>query len=87
MTIFLEESVDMKLLSKSNKGFRFLLCIIDIYCKCTQDMSLIDKKRITITNAFQKILNESKRKPDEMWESKGSEFYNRSMKYGKKKIT
>ena len=41
---------------------------------------LKDKKGITITNAFQKILDESKRKPNKIWVDKGSEFYNRSMK-------
>ena len=38
------------------------------------------KKGITITNAFQKNLNESTRKPNKVWVGKGSEFYNRSMK-------
>ena len=33
-----------------------------------------------ITNAFQKILDESNRKPNKIWVDKGSEFYNRSMK-------
>ena len=37
-------------------------------------------KCITITNAFQKFLNESKQKPDKIWVDKGSEFPNRSMK-------
>ena len=43
-------------------------------------MSLKDKREITITNAFQKNLNESKRKPSKIWVDKGSEFYNKSMK-------
>ena len=38
------------------------------------------KKSITITNAFQKILDESNRKPNKIWVDEGSEFYNRSMK-------
>ena len=37
-------------------------------------------KRITITNAFPKILDESNHKPNKIWVDKGSEFYNRSMK-------
>ena len=41
---------------------------------------LKDRKAITITNAFQKVLDESNRKPNKMWVDKGSEFYNRSMK-------
>ena len=38
------------------------------------------KKGNTISNAFQKFLNESKRKPNKIWVDKCSEFYNRSMK-------
>ena len=48
-------------------------------------MSLKDKKGITTTNAFQKILDESNRKPNKIWLDKGSEFYNRSMKSWLKK--
>ena len=36
--------------------------------------------KLTIADAFQKILDDSKRKPNEMWIDKVSEFYNRSMK-------
>ena len=43
-------------------------------------MPLKEKKGITITNAFQKILDESNHKPYKIWVDKGSEFYNRSMK-------
>ena len=35
---------------------------------------------MTITNAIQKILKESNRKPNKTWVDKGREFYNRSMK-------
>ena len=48
----------MQLISKINKGFRFLLCIIDTYCKYAWVNPLKAKKGITITNAFQKILDE-----------------------------
>ena len=43
--------------------------------------SLKDKKGITITNAFQKILKESKgHKPNKIWVDKESRFYNSSFK-------
>ena len=71
---------DMQMISKFNKGCRFLLCVIDIYSKYAWVIPLKDKKGITITNAFQKILDESNRKPNKIWIDKGSEFYNRSMK-------
>ena len=56
----------MPLISKFNKGFRFLLCGIDIYRKFVWVIPLKDKKGITITNAFQKILDESNRKPNKV---------------------
>ena len=52
----------MQLISKFNKGFRFLLCIIGILSKYACVVPLKDKTVITITNAFQKILKESNRK-------------------------
>ena len=71
---------DMQLLSKFNKGFRFLLCIIDIFSKYAWVIPLKDKKGISIVNAFQKKLNESNRKPNKIWVDKGSGFYNNSFK-------
>ena len=35
---------------------------------------------ITITNAFQKVLEESNRKPNKVWVDKDSGVYDRSMK-------
>ena len=64
----------MQLISKFNKGFRFLLCVIDIFSKCAWVVPLKDKKGITITNDFQKILKKSNRKPNKIWIDKGSEF-------------
>ena len=60
----------MPLISKFNKGFRFLLCGIDIYRKFVWVIPLKDKKGITITNAFQKILDESNHKPNKVWVDK-----------------
>ena len=70
----------MRLLSKFNKGFRFLLCVIDIFSKYAWVIPLKDKKGVSIVNAFQRILKESNRKPNKIWLDKGSEFYNISFK-------
>ena len=61
------ELADMQLLSKFNKGSRFLLCVIDTYSKHAWVIPLKDKKGISIANAFQKILKESNRKPNKIW--------------------
>ena len=70
----------MQLISKFDKGARFLLCIIDIFSKYTWVVPLKDKKCITIVNAFQKVLDNSTRKPNKIWVDKGSDFYNSSFK-------
>ena len=71
---------DMQLISKFHKGIRFLLYVIDIYSKYAWVIPLKDKKGITITSAFQKILKESNRKSNKIWVDEDSEFYIRSMK-------
>ena len=70
----------MQLISKFNKGFRFLLCVIDIFSKYAWVVPLKDKKGVSIVNAFQKVLDGSNRKPNKIWVDKGSKFYNSSFK-------
>ena len=71
----------MQLISKFNKGFRFLLYVIDIFSKYAWIIPLKDKKGVGIVHAFQKILKESnkrlsqyegQRKPNKIWADKGS---------------
>ena len=69
----------MQLISKFNLGFRFLLCVIDFYIKYAWVVPL-KNIRITITNGFQKILDESNPKLNKIWVYEGSELYHRSMK-------
>ena len=64
--------VDMQIISKFDKRIRFLLCIIDIYSKYAWVIPLKDKKRITVINAFQKILDESNHQPNKKWVDKGN---------------
>ena len=66
----------MQLISKFNKKIRFLLCVIDILSKYAWVIPLDHNKGITITNAFQKILDECNHKPNKIWVDKGTEYYN-----------
>ena len=52
---------DMQLLSKHNKGIRFLLFVIDIFSKYAWVVPLKDKKGISIVKAFQISLKQSNR--------------------------
>ena len=71
---------DMQLLSRHNKGIKFLLCVIDIFSKYAWVVPLKDKKGISIVTAFQSILKQSNKKPNKIWVDKGFEFYNASFK-------
>ena len=71
-----DDLADMQLLSKYNKGIRFLLCAIDIFSIYAWVVPLKEKKGISIVKAFQIILKQSNRKPNKIWVDKGSEFYN-----------
>ena len=52
------------------------LGVIDVYGKCAWGVPSKDKKSITITNAFQKILNESNRKQTKYGQIKARNFTN-----------
>ena len=74
----------MQLISKFDKGIKFLLCIIDLLSKYSW-VPLKDKKEVPIVNAFQKILVNlmefhSNKTTNKIWIDKGSEFYSRSIK-------
>ena len=62
----------MRLIGKFNKGFRFLLSVIDIFSKYAWVVPLEDKKDISIVNAFQKVLDKSGCKLNKILVEKGS---------------
>ena len=68
----------MQSLSKYNNEIKYLLCAIDLFSKYAWVVPLKDKRRISIANAFQKII--SKRKPNKIWIDQGGEFYNNLFK-------
>ena len=53
---------DMQLISKYNKGFRFLLCVTDLF----SENAWVVKKVTNIVIAFQSILNDLERKPNKI---------------------
>ena len=71
---------DTQSLSKKNKNIKYLLCAIDLYGKYAFVIPLKDKKGISVTNGFNKIIKQSGRKPNKIWVDQGSEFYNHFFK-------
>ena len=68
----------MKAFSKFNKGFNFLLLVIDIFSKYGWVIPLKNKEGKTVASALKTIFKE--RKPGKMWVDKGKEFYNKDVK-------
>ena len=71
---------DTRLLSKQNKGIKYILCAIDLFSKYAFVMPIKDKRGISIVNAFEKIIKQSNRKPNKIWVDQGGEFYNKKFK-------
>ena len=54
--IWVADLADMQLINKFNKGFRFLLCVIDIYSKYAWVIPLKDKKKeLQLLMLFRKL--------------------------------
>ena len=58
---------DMQLLSRYNKGFKHLLCAIDLFSKYAWVVPMKDKKSTSAVNAFKKIILKWQRKPNKIW--------------------
>ncbi|KAL9954666.1 hypothetical protein ACROYT_G042231 [Oculina patagonica] len=69
----------MQQFSRWNKGFRYLLMVLDVFSKYGWIVPLKDKKGETVTQAFITIFKEG-RKPQYLWTDKGKEYYNKNIK-------
>ena len=63
---------DMQLISKYNKGIRYLLCAIDLFSRYAWVITLKNKKGESIVEVFKKILDDSNEKPNKIWVDHGS---------------
>ena len=70
----------MQLISKFNKGIRFLLCVIDILSKYAWVVVHFKKYWMIERNCIRKVAKFKGRKPKNIWVDKGNEFYNSSFK-------
>lgn len=70
--------VEMQPYAKSNKGFRYILVVINAFSKYVWVMPLKSKKSKDVTLAFEAILRRSKNPPKNLHTDLGTEFYNRN---------
>ena len=62
--------------TSNNKGFRYIIIVVDNFSKYLWAIPLKNKYGQTITNEFSNILTTSKRKPLRIESDPGAEFYN-----------
>ncbi|MCU7951726.1 MAG: DDE-type integrase/transposase/recombinase [gamma proteobacterium symbiont of Bathyaustriella thionipta] len=72
--IWSADLVDMQAFSSVNKGFKYILTVIDVFSKYAWAIPLKNKTGISVTKAFEKIIGE--RIPKKLWVDEGKEFYN-----------
>ena len=61
---------------KNNRGYRYVLVIIDNFSKFGWTTPLKNKNVLTIKDSFENIIINSKRKPNLIESDRGKEFYN-----------
>jgi len=69
--------VKMQEWSRDNKGYRYMLNVIDVFSKFAWSRPLKDKTGLTVLNALKEIIKHSQRKPAHIWVDKGKGFYNK----------
>ena len=86
--IWCSDLVEMQHFSKWNKGFRYLLMVLDIFSKYGWIRAMKDKKGNTVAEGLKSIFKDG-RTPEYLWTDKGKEYYNKDVKdlLSKHKIT
>ena len=71
--------VEMQEWTKQNKGYKYMLNVIDVFSKYAWSIPMKNKNGLTTLEAFKKIVKESGRIPKHLWVDKGKEFYNKDV--------
>ena len=64
---------------KQNKGYKYMLNVIDVFSKYAWSIPMKNKTGVTTLEAFKKIAKQSDRIPKHLWVDKGLEFYNKDV--------
>ena len=74
--VWCADLVDMRQFAKQNKGYNYILTVIDVLSRYAWAIPLKNKKAGTVLDAMTKIITESDRHPKKLWIDKGAEFLN-----------
>ena len=62
--------------AKQNNGYKYILTVIDVFSKFAWIRVTRKKDKITISNAFEDIIEKSNRQPKKVWSDGGGEYDN-----------
>jgi len=69
--------MDRSKLGKQNKGYKYLLNVIDLFTKYVYSIPLKSKSEHEVANAFEQLF--INHKPEKLWTDQGSEFINKTL--------
>lgn len=78
--VWCADLVEMGQFAKQNKGYKYILTVIDVLSKYAWAIPLKNKRSNTVLDAFEGVVKRSKRRPNRLWVDQGSEFINREFK-------
>ena len=76
--IWTADLVDLSAFSRSNKGYKYLLTVIDVFNKYGQIVPLKSKTGKEVAQAFRKLFLNGH--SSSLWTDKNTEFYNQQLK-------
>lgn len=75
--IWAMDLASMENISEDNDGYKWILCVIDVFSKFAWCRPLKNKSSSTALDAVKKIVSDSNRIPEKIWVDQGGEFYNK----------
>lgn len=84
--LFQADLVEMILYSKINKGYKYILVVIDVFSKFLWTKAVKNKSGPDVTQAMKSILIKSNRIPQNLQTDLGKEFYNQNFQNLMKKF-
>lgn len=79
--IWAMDLAQMNAYEEFNDGYKYILCIVDVFSKYAFCVPLKNKNSETVLSAVKKVISDSGREPEKFWVDKGSEFYNNKFKH------
>ena len=75
-SIWTADLLDIHQYAHQNKGYKFILVVLDIFSRYAWARPLKNKSGKEVANAFKDIIEEVGRRPKKLWTDEGTEFYN-----------